>query len=260
MSPPRRSTPVSARQGRQDGARRPAESLDDANVAATFVRAVTAGEEWFPALLHAIADWRGAEEEWHERRYRYLIAGEAFDWLLLAERLLSEVNGAVPEPERARLLFHGEPPTPLDAASLRGSIGSLKYRAQVNYWYGVILEEALQQAVLEEVAKAHLGQPSREGRKEEESFQLLYGDTPGSLLVEFRQAAGLPLSASSSLEEQREFTYWLFKRRLARSEPALLASDTRKALLSLARLSPGSWRWVQGEEPEPPSIGLSQDP
>ncbi len=36
-----------------------------------------------------------------------------------------------------------------------------------------------------------------------------------------------------SLSELKEFTYWLFKRRLAAQDPARVASDTRRGLLRL---------------------------
>ena len=49
--------------------------------------AIAGGKHWYIALLEAIGLWTTAEETHNGRLYRYLIAGEAFDWLLLAERL-----------------------------------------------------------------------------------------------------------------------------------------------------------------------------
>src|SRR4030043_1786873 len=68
------------------------------------------GEHWFRALLEAVALWRLPEETVAERHYRYLIGGEAFDWLLLAERLTEPLDGAIPKGEREALLFFGRPP------------------------------------------------------------------------------------------------------------------------------------------------------
>src|SRR5688572_10397351 len=53
-------------------------------------RAVKAGTHWFTAVLEAIALWQSPEETYGERHFRYLVGSEAFDWLLLAERLRSE--------------------------------------------------------------------------------------------------------------------------------------------------------------------------
>ena len=50
-------------------------------------QAIIGGKHWYIALLEAIGLWTKAEENHNGRTYRYLIAGEAFDWLLLAERL-----------------------------------------------------------------------------------------------------------------------------------------------------------------------------
>jgi uncharacterized protein YggL (DUF469 family) len=40
---------------------------------------------------------------------------------------------------------------------------------------------------------------------------------------------------SLTLDELKEFTYWLFKYRVKRSERSRVASDTKKALLKMQR-------------------------
>ena len=57
-------------------------AVDD--VVARFREDVRSGMHWFEALLDAIGRWRAPGETRSGRRYDYLIAGEAFDWLLLA--------------------------------------------------------------------------------------------------------------------------------------------------------------------------------
>ncbi|MDA1095895.1 MAG: hypothetical protein O3B84_01370 [Chloroflexi bacterium] len=214
-----------------------------------FVSAVRGGTPWFPALLKVVGAWSAPEEAFDGVSYRYLMSGEAFDWLLLANRLLLEVAESVPEDERAKLLFEGEPPTAMGAQAFRDAIGAVKHSAHMNLWYGVVVEQALQQAVLEEVAKARQTLGSTEDILEDEAFRRLYDATSDSLLVDFRRASGLDTgSIVSSLGEQQSFTYWLFKRRVSRSDPARLASDTLKGLRKLERLGAGSWHWV-GLEP-----------
>ena len=67
--------------------------------------AVAEGQNWYISLLEAIKLWVGTEEDYEDRHYRYLIDGEAFDWLLLAERLCREIDGFIPEKEKTNLLF-----------------------------------------------------------------------------------------------------------------------------------------------------------
>ncbi|MNC93336.1 hypothetical protein D3C83_99420 [compost metagenome] len=54
-----------------------------------FRSALATGEPWFEALMQTIGLWERPEEQVDGRQYRYLIGGEAFDWLLLAERLIA---------------------------------------------------------------------------------------------------------------------------------------------------------------------------
>ena len=56
---------------------------------------VAAGEHWYLAVLKTMARWPQAEEVVDGRRYHYLIGGEAFDWLLLAERLVDELGSGI---------------------------------------------------------------------------------------------------------------------------------------------------------------------
>jgi len=54
---------------------------------------VQAGQPWRQALLEAVGLWTRPFEDFQGRTYRYMIQGEAFDWLTLAERLCSELDG-----------------------------------------------------------------------------------------------------------------------------------------------------------------------
>ena len=58
-----------------------------------FQEGLASGKHWYIALLEAIGLWTDETEQVHGHHYRYLIEGEAFDWLLLAERLCETVNG-----------------------------------------------------------------------------------------------------------------------------------------------------------------------
>jgi hypothetical protein len=203
----------------------------DAEAINYLKQSIAGGRHWYVSLLGAIGLWTSASENFNDRRYIYLIDGEAFDWLLLAERLTATINGLVPEVERDALLFHGLPPLQLNAAEVRELIGDRKYRQYLNYFYGITVEEALLLAVQEEIEKErHVLGLGRRGDTIDETYQRLYDTPREALLKRFRQEKDHAYLKSITLTELKEFTYWLFKYRLKRSEKAKIASDTKKAL------------------------------
>jgi len=196
--------------------------------------AVATGKNWYVALLEAIGLWGSAEELHDGRYYRYLIGGEAFDWLCLAERLCQEIDGLVPENEKLDLLFGATPPIDLPPGEFRQLIGDVKYRAYLNYLYGVVVEEALMSVVEEEVLKENGHLTLSLGlRIEQEAYRRVYDAEMADLLAFFRGQKGYANGESMTLTEKKEFHYWLFKYRVERSEKARDASDTRKALVWL---------------------------
>ncbi len=202
-----------------------------------LAQAITSGQHWFTALLEAIGLWDTAEETCNGRTYCYLIAGEAFDWLLLAERLCQAVDGLLPDDEKTRLLFYGEPPLNLSTEKFKELIGSVKYHQYLNYFYGITVEEALILAVQEEVRKERRvsGYSNEQDIIINEAYRRIYGATKVILLRRFRRDKGYPQLKSISLTELKEFTYWLFKYRLKQCDKARVASDTKKALQLLNR-------------------------
>jgi hypothetical protein len=207
---------------------------DNAEVIRYLEQAITDGKHWYIALLEAMGLWTAAEEAHNGRRYCYLIAGEAFDWLLLAERLCEAVDGLLPASEKMALLFQGQPPLKLTVGELKKLIGNGKYHQYLNYFYGITVEEALFLVVQEEVRKERrsLGY-SKENDIAGEVYRRIYGGTKAVLLRRFRKEKGYPHLKSIGLTELKEFTYWLFKCRLMLCDKARIASDTRKALLKL---------------------------
>jgi len=197
---------------------------------------IIVGKHWFPALLESISTWTLSEESYRDRQYRYLIGGEAFDWLLLAERLLSEVDSLVPKAEVVDLLFHSRLPIQMTDEEFKNLIGASKYSAQLNYFYGVTVEEALVLAVEGEVRKEQTARGISEGEEvADEVCERLYGASRNALLVKFRKEKGYPNNRSVKFHELKEFTYWLFKFRVNNSDKARIASDTAKGLKELER-------------------------
>ena len=89
---------------------------------------IARGKNWYLAFLEAIGRWTKPEETIDGRSYHYLVGGEAFDWLLLAERLCETVKGLIPEDEKVELLFHGKAPVNLTTGEFEAFFGETKYR------------------------------------------------------------------------------------------------------------------------------------
>ncbi len=220
-----------------DHAPEPQSEPDNAEVLGHFRKAVESGQPWTLALLEAVGMWTVAAEEHDGREYSYLLHGEAFDWVVLAERLCSDIDGLVPADEKEDLLFEGLLPGDVDDRKFKGLIGSSKHQAVLNFWYGVVVEEALQLAVEEEARKRRLAKGYTDSEDLiEDAFTILYQENRTDLARRFLKSKGAPTRRSMSLTELKEFTYWLFKRRVELWDPARVASDTRKGLDRLTRL------------------------
>ena len=206
------------------------------------------GIPWPEAMLATMGRWTLAEETHNNRRYKYMIGREAFDWLLLAERLCDEVGDLIPADGLELLLFHGVLPMPLEEEEFRELLGVSKYRAYLNFHYGVVLEEALQLAAEETVRKRHLARGFSDSEDlVEEAFRHLYTRTRTELLEEFRAEAKLGKRQGLTLTDLKEFTYWLHKRRVNYWDPARVASDTRLAIRRLEALRETSSHPGQGQ-------------
>ncbi|MCJ7653824.1 MAG: hypothetical protein MUO97_00730 [Dehalococcoidia bacterium] len=206
----------------------------DARAIEHIKQAVATGKHWYTALLEAIKLWKSAEEDYQGRHLHYLIDGEAFDWLLLAERLSDEISESIPEKERINLLFFDLPPLELTREEFKKLIGPVKYRAYLNYLYGVLVEENLISAVVDEIRKERLA--SGLNKHEDildKAYRRIYGDSQQPLLDSFRKEKRYPKRKSMTLSELKEFTYWLFKYRIKKCDKSRMASDTKKALIKM---------------------------
>jgi hypothetical protein len=199
-------------------------------------QAVAGGKHWYLALLEAIKLWKSAEEDYQGRHLHYLINDEAFDWLLLAERLIDELGESIPEKERVNLLFFDIPPMELSKDEFKKLIGTAKYRAYLNYLYGVLVEENLISAVVDEIRKERLVSGSLKHEDVlDKAYRRIYGAGQESLLDKFRKEKKYTKRKSTNLSELKEFTYWLFKYRIKKNDKSRVASDTKKALIKMQR-------------------------
>lgn len=195
------------------------------------------GREWPSALMEAMALWTNPEEIFCGQHFSYFIGGEAFDWLLLAERLFVPVHDLIPRIEKETLLFLGCFPSTLIHPNFENILGVDKYRAYLNYYYGVVVEGALQLAVELELQKRYASNGIQYKHDfSEEAFVKIYGSSSLDLMRIFRGHTTQTSECFMSVAESKEFTYWLFKYRIEMSDKARVASDTNKGLKQLSRM------------------------
>ena len=221
----------------------PANTDSVKDVLAGFKRRIKEGVDWPTCMLETMAQWTWPAETYRGRRYTYFIAGEAFDWVVLAERLHLGVVALIPNDQIEMLLFTGRLPESFDASRFKHVLGVEKYRGYLNYFYGVTVEEALQLSTELEHHKRHASNGMRyRSDVTDEAFADLYGSSQAELLKRFREETGTKAARHVSLGDAREFTYWLFKYRMNNADKARIASDTKKGLAQLEHMGRVSGR------------------
>ena len=146
-----------------------------------FDREVSLGTDWYRAALRAAGAWQLATETYRGRQHMYLIGGEALDLLLVIDRLVSERLAQVPRAERNTLRFSGCPPSFVSADEFAQLLGPVRFKAFLNQFYGVAVEEAVIHAVEIESTKAH---PL--DREKMDAYRNIYGASFDELLKRFR--------------------------------------------------------------------------
>lgn len=226
---------------------------DDAEAIAHLLGALERGVDWPTALLQTMSMWRTATETIGDRRNNYFIGGEAFDWLLMAERLCDAAGNLIPEGERETLLFRGRFPESFDAGQFKDLLGVQKHSGYLNYYYGVVVEEALQLAVEGEVHKRAVSNGNQyQDDFSEEAFFRIYRRTRTELLQTFCAEMGYVNEGVISLSQCKEFLYWLFKYRMRISDKAKVASDTRKGIAQLKAIAATQPHAIVGYAPDQP--------
>ncbi len=230
------STPAGHVRVPREGALTPAQAIE------SLRRSLVRGVPWYPALLEVIARWTAPSEEIDGTLNTYLIAGEAFDWLLLAQRLLDEMGDLVPVAQAEQLLVHGIAPDGSGEADFERAIGAAKHRAHLNFQYGVVVEELLLLAVELELVKSGTSSGAGRPAPDLEAFDHVYAKPLNELKLLYAYDTGSPLAERMSQSELQAFTYWLSKYRVRTGEPARVASDTKKAMAMMSRLEAGRAR------------------
>jgi len=207
----------------------PSVAIDDPF--ARFRSELTLGVHWYIAALRAAGVWTTPHEVVRGRRLVYLVNGQALDLLLVIEQLVSASKGLRGN-ELTRLLFHGEPPVLVSDLDFMDALGAVNYKAYLNYFYGITVEEALLSAAEADAAKiSPLDTTAGRG-----IYDRVYDRSLSELLAAFAETHGTSTPRRFSWPEHKSFTYWLFRYRMQHHVPPRVASDTRKALKYLRRL------------------------
>jgi hypothetical protein len=191
---------------------------------------ITTGKHWYLALLETVQLWQIPEEKVGRRKYKYIIGGDAFDWLLLAERLCRTIDEMLPEEEKHSLLFNGKPPIEIDTDEFKRLIGEQKYQQHLNFFYGITVEEILLQVVEDEVRKEQSLDYIGDESITNEAYKRIYDLTQPEMLKLFKHEKGYHHLHEIDMTILKEFTYWCFKYRVKTCDKARIASDTKKAL------------------------------
>ena len=194
------------------------------------------GGDWYRAFLAASAEWPLEREDIDGEHFTYLLDGEALDLMRLCERLSMSVSDMVPADELETLLANDRPPFEVSRDEMKELMGSDRYRAYLTFLYGVLVEEMVILAVLEEIRKRRrVSGRTQYDAELDDAYTYVYGSTRAALIGEFKKEKGLPRRRTLGLTSMKEFTYWLFKLRLRSSDKSRVASDTKRALTLLHR-------------------------
>ncbi|MFW6056210.1 MAG: hypothetical protein ACOC9B_02730 [Chloroflexota bacterium] len=195
---------------------------------------IEAGEQWHRAMLAAVAEWPLEDEIVDDERFVYLIDGEALDLARVYDRMAMEIEDLVPAGELEDLLVHGKSSSGVSREDMRELMGIDRYKAYLTFIYGVLVEELVVLAVLQDLRrKRRASGLTRYDANLDDAYTCVYGEPRRALLNRFRKERGLPQRRSIDLTGMQEFRYWLFKLRLKTSDKSRVASDTKRALLLL---------------------------
>jgi len=168
--------------------------------------------------------------------YDYLVGNEALNWKRLAvqilnnikikENLLIEIYQWLSIPE----IYSG-----LSELKFRQLIGFEKYTSYLSYFYGVLIERSILCYVERENYKKRISNGKSTVNVLNVSYEHIYGFSFLHLYEEYCKKSAI-LNKKHYEHDDENFTYYCFKKRIQDSEPAKLASDTKKGTIFLQEL------------------------
>ena len=206
-------------------------------------------DDWHRAFVQTVADWPIDQETASDLEFHYVIGGEAFNWKRLAESIVTQLleNGLC-EGMSAEMFgwidasgaFGG-----LSENEFRQILGVDGWRAHLNHFYGVYIEQCLIVAVQSRIEKRRYaaGMPPSDDASDK-AFMGLYEETETVLWRQFVDETSGRLDAliahspegTRNIGLDEEFTYWLFKRRMENTNAAQVAAETKRGLEVMSQM------------------------
>ena len=206
-------------------------------------------DNWQTAFLQTVAAWPIENERVYGETFHYFIAGEAFNWKRLAERIATELAqehvATIPAQQisdwiQASGVFGGIPED-----EFRRILGVDGWRAHLNHFYGVQIEQCLITAVQSRIQKKRYssGMPPSDDASEK-AFLGLYEETEQELWIAFTEQNSQRLANlfdespddTRTIALDEEFTYWLFKRRIEHTNAPQIAAETKRGLDMMSQI------------------------
>ena len=117
----------------------------------------------------------------------------------------------------------------------RQLIGFEKYTSYLSYFYGVLIERSILCYVERENYKKRISNGKSTVNVLNVSYEHIYGFSFLHLYEEYCKKSAI-LNKNHYEHDDENFTYYCFKKRIQDSEPAKLASDTKKGTIFLQEL------------------------
>ena len=172
----------------------------------------------------------------NNKKYDFIVLGEAFNWKRLAYLILDNMN--VNKILKSKILLWISSPhlyAGFSEKEFKGLIGYEKYSAHLSYFYGIIIERCLLCFVEQELIKRQASYGNFVRFNPDDAFQKIYEFSFTEMFKEFCEEYRIDINNYSELDDEK-FTYWCFKKRVDFSEPSKLASDTKKGTTFLSGL------------------------
>ena len=201
-----------------------------------FHELLASGISMHEALLTVIGRWSAKEEIVNDIQFRYWVSGEAFNWELLARRLLLSTNEINSDSALDQLLTEPFVLPGGDQSMITHFFSPQKYKAHLNFLYGVMLEEVIINVNELSAAKEILSQLSHETPLDT-TYLNLYAHNYEDFIKLYQYENKLNFEEFSCLYDYQEFLYWSWKYRIRKSTPEKIAYDTQTGISYVWNLS-----------------------
>tara|TARA_Y100001970_G_C14227029_1_gene856316 strand:+ start:1541 stop:2203 length:663 start_codon:yes stop_codon:yes gene_type:complete len=193
-------------------------------------------ESLIDAFMKIIGHWPLKSEKIDNIEYQYWVNDEAFNWHLLATRIIFSITEANNKQILNKLLHSTYLLPGTDQRKIINLFSPDKYRAHLNFIYGVVLEEVIICFNEMEKNKDVINQFNAS-----DAINAVYLDLYGYNFSEFIRVyefeKKIKLDEFNSLYSYYDFLYWSWKYRLKKSTPEKIAYDSQSGINFLMNMN-----------------------